>query len=135
MAMIDTNSASGDYVRFQSTQPDARGRYVGVFGLINNLAKQGRLSADQEAFRRANNDWYDAAYPDPSTVDPTVYDAETNPGAHAWFKPTATHLIERVPGYLSVLAAHGVDCRQVRSADPGRIVYEDDVQIVVVPHL
>ncbi|WP_158685068.1 hypothetical protein [Streptomyces sp. LaPpAH-108] len=31
-------------------------------------------------------------------------------------------------------AAHGVDCRALRSADPGRVVHEDDVQIVVVPH-
>ena len=51
------------YVRFQSSVAESRGRYVGVFGLVNTLAKQGRLTAEQERFRRANNDWYDAAYP------------------------------------------------------------------------
>lgn len=78
------------------------------------------LSEEQERFRRANNDWYDAAYRDPSTVDPAVYDPEVNPGAVAWFKVTATHLIERVDGCLAILAAHGVPVECVRSADPGR---------------
>jgi hypothetical protein len=43
------------------------------------------------------------------------------------------HLIERVDGYLEILARHGVACRRVESEDPGRVIYEDDDQIVVVP--
>ncbi|MGW4219081.1 hypothetical protein ACWEJZ_18960 [Streptomyces bacillaris] len=122
------------YVRFQSPYRNGRGDFTGVFGLINTLAREGKLTAEQEAFRRGNNSWYNAAYTDPSTVDPTVYDHEINPGAAAWFKPTATHLLERVPGYLQALTAHGVERRLLRSADPGRAIYEDDVQVVLVPH-
>lgn len=122
------------YVRFQGAVPRDGGNFPGVFGLVNGLAREGRLSAAQERFRRTHNDWYDAAYTDPSTVDPTVYDPRVNPGAAAWFKPTAVELIARVDGYLEILAAHGVECRLVRSADPGRVVYEDAHQIVVVPH-
>ncbi|MGQ4422154.1 hypothetical protein ACN6LL_000801 [Streptomyces violaceoruber] len=122
------------YVRFQSPHRNSRGHFTGVFGLVNNLAREGRLSDEQETFRRGGNRWYDAAYTDPSTVDPHVYDDEINPGAAAWFKPSATHLLARVSGYLEILSSHGVDCRALRSADPGRVFYEDDVQIVVVPH-
>lgn len=123
-----------EYVRFQAAAPDERGHFKGVFGLVNNLARSGRLSSEQERVRREGNAWYDAAYPDPSRVDPDVYDPDVNPGAAAWFKVSATHLIERVAGYLEILDAHGVDCREVRSsAPPGRVVYEDDVQVVVVP--
>ncbi|MFD6312807.1 hypothetical protein [Streptomyces nigra] len=120
------------YLRFQSPHRNSRRRFTGVFGLANNLARQGRLSEQQQAFRRRNNRWYDAAYTDPSTVDPRVYDEHVNPGAAAWFKPSATHLLARVPGYLPILAAHGVACQLLRSADPGRVVYEDAVQIMVV---
>ncbi|NJQ07808.1 hypothetical protein [Streptomyces lonarensis] len=134
MAITDSDSEAVQYVRFQSTQWNSRGNFTGVFGLVNSLAREGRLSEEQENFRRRNNDWYTAAYTDPSTVDPHVYDDEINPGAAAWFKPSATHLLARVPGYLEILSEHGVDCRALRSADPGRVVYEDDVQIVVVPH-
>ncbi|MFD8274729.1 hypothetical protein [Streptomyces flaveolus] len=90
--------------------------------------RKGKLSDKQEIFRRRNNSWYDAAYTDPSTVDPHVYDDEINPGAAAWFKPSATHLLARVSGSLEILSAHGVDCRALRSAAPGRVIYEDDVQ-------
>ena len=129
-----SDSEGVQYLRFQSPHRNDRGRFTGVFGLVNNLAREGRLSEEQEAFRRLNNKWYDAAYTDPSTVDATVYDEEVNPGAAAWFKPSATHLLARVPGYLEILSAHGVDCQVLRSTDPGRVVYEDDVQIVVVPY-
>ncbi|MEV6665082.1 hypothetical protein [Streptomyces nigra] len=129
-----SDSVGVQYLRFQSPHRNDRGRFTGVFGLVNNLAREGRLSEEQEAFRRLNNKWYDAAYTDPSTVDATVYDDEVNPGAAAWFKPSATHLLARVPGYLEILAAHGVDCHVLRSTDPGQVVYEDDVQIVVVPY-
>ncbi|MBT2506563.1 hypothetical protein J7I98_11775 [Streptomyces sp. ISL-98] len=122
------------YVRFQGTVRSPRGHFPGVFALVNNLAREGKLTAEQERFRRAGNDWYDAAYTDPSTVDPSVYDDRVNPGAVAWFKPTAVGLIARVGGYLEILAAHGVDCRLLRSADPGRVVYEDAHQVVVVPY-
>ncbi|MCI3932139.1 hypothetical protein [Streptomyces sp. AN091965] len=119
------------YIRFESPQRHERGHFPGVFALANGLARDGRLTAAQQRFWRAANDWYDAAYPTP---DASFYDPERHPGAVSWFKTTATHLIERVPGYLELLAAHGVPCREVRSADPGRVIYEDDVQVVVVPH-
>ncbi|MGR8009362.1 hypothetical protein ACU6WZ_13220 [Streptomyces hypolithicus] len=38
-------------------------------------------------------------------------------------------------GYLEILTAHGVGWRLVRSDDPGRVVYEDAHQIVVVPYV
>ncbi|MER5890284.1 hypothetical protein ABT160_41195 [Streptomyces sp. NPDC001941] len=121
------------FVRFQSTERAPRGHFPGVFALANGLAREGRLSPEEYRFWRAANDWYDASYPDPSRTDPTVYDHALNPGATAWFKSTAVHLLDRVPGYLDLLAAHGVACERVESAAPGRVVYEDDVQVVVVP--
>ncbi|MBL1120521.1 methyltransferase domain-containing protein [Streptomyces sp. 110] len=124
----------GLYVRFQSTVRNERGYFTGVFGLVNGLARNGKLTAEQERLRRAHNDWYNAAYPDPSSADPTVYDRELHPGAAAWFKSTSRDLIKRVDGYLEILAAHEIGWRMMRSSDPGRIVYEDEYQIVVVPH-
>ncbi|WP_327228434.1 hypothetical protein OG229_37225 [Streptomyces platensis] len=121
------------YVRFQGATRSPKGHFPGVFALANGLAREGRLSDEQYRFWRAGNDWYDAQYPNPSHADPSVYDHDRNPGAVAWFKATAGHLIERVDGYLEILAAHEVACERVESTDPGRVVYEDEVQVVVVP--
>ncbi|QWB24768.1 hypothetical protein KJK29_20510 [Streptomyces koelreuteriae] len=124
----------GPYVRFQGTLPNDRGSFPGVFGLANRLAREGKLDAEQYRFWRAGNDWYDANCPNPSDADPLVYDHETHPGAVAWFKTSSTEFVTRVDGYLELLAAHGVECRRLESSDPGRIVYEDEYQVVAIPH-
>ncbi|UKY55027.1 hypothetical protein [Streptomyces inhibens] len=121
------------YVRFQGTTRSPRGHFPGIFALANGLARDGRLSEAQYRIWRTGNDWYDANYANPSDLDPTVYDRELHPGAVAWFKTTAVHLIDRVDGYLELLAHHEVPCERIESANPGRIIYEDDDQVVVVP--
>lgn len=122
------------YVRFQSPVPDRLGRRIGIFGLVNMLGKRGLLTAEEEHFRRTTNAWYDRTYLNPTTVDPTVYDPTLHPTAVAWFSPTAKHLLEPIPAYLAILAAHNLPCERYESTDPGRIIYKDPHQIVVVPH-
>lgn len=122
------------YVRFQSPVPGKRGVHIGVFGLTNRLGRAGELSDDEHRDWRAGNDWFNSAYPNPSETCPDVYDDRVHPLATAWFKDTATHLLSRVPRYLEILDEHGVRCVRVESEDPGRVIYEDDVQVVVVPH-
>nr|WP_030255763.1 hypothetical protein [Streptacidiphilus jeojiense] len=121
------------FVRFQGTKPNAKGRFPGVFALANGLGRAGALSEEEHRFWRSGNDWYEANFTNPSTVDPTVYDRVLNPGAEAWFKAMAGEVIDRVNGYLELLAAHGVSCERLESSAPGRVIYEDDDQIVVVP--
>ena len=122
------------YIRFQSPTPGRRGVHTGVFGLTNTLARAGELSASEHRDWRAGNDWFNEAYANPSDSDARVYDEGVNPLATAWFKESATHLIERVDRYLEILAAHGVACERVEAVSPGRVVYEDDVQVVVGPY-
>jgi hypothetical protein len=122
------------YLRYQSPTPNRRGTHPGVFGLVNGLARDGLLTPGQEQFRLVTNAWYEANVTDPATVDPSVYDRAVNPRAAAWFKESAHDVIGPVDGYLEILAEHGVECVLVRCTDPGRVIYEDDRQIVVVPH-
>ncbi|MFH8580556.1 hypothetical protein [Streptomyces zaomyceticus] len=121
------------HIRFQSPNRSPRGHHPGVFGLANALAREGRLSPGEWTIWRASNDWYDAHFPNPSAVDPTVYDPEVNPGAAAWFRPTAIEALARVAPYLRILSDHGVPCVRLESANPGRIVYADAYQVVVAP--
>ena len=114
--------------------PGKRGVHTGVFGLTNLLGRAGELSEDEHRDWRAGNDWFNSAYPNPCAADPDVYDEHIHPRATAWFKASAVHLLERVPRYLDILSAHGVSCVRIECDDPGRVVYEDDVQVVVVPH-
>ena len=121
------------FVRFQSKHPRPSGRHPGIFALANGLAHDGRLSPEEWAWWRASNDWYNAAYTSPETVDPSIFDKTRHPHTCCWFKESATHLLSRVPGYLQLLDQHGVEWVELHSTDPGIVLYEDDVQVVVAP--
>lgn len=121
------------FVRYQSPTSNARGVYPGVFALVNGLAADGLLTEEQERFRRTTNDWYNATFTNPKDVDPLVYDRTLNPGAAAWFKVESVHLTERVEGYLEILNAHKVPWERIEADAPGRVIYEDADQVVVVP--
>ncbi|GAA3284797.1 hypothetical protein [Paenarthrobacter aurescens] len=116
------------FVRYQSTTPDAKGRHLGIFALANRLAKEGSLSPEDWRQWRSANDFYGEAYVTPGA---SFYAA---PGAQAWFKLTAAHLVGRIDFYTDLLRRHDVPCSAVYSSDPGVVLYEDDVQVVVVPY-
>lgn len=120
-------------IRFESPTPNRRGQHVGVFGLANGLARSGRLSAQDWSWWRSSNDWCNVAYPDPSTVDSAVYDQMLNPGARAWFRASAIELIAIAREYVALLDRYGVACIDRRTRAPGRVVYQDAVQVVAVP--
>ncbi|MFI2753899.1 hypothetical protein ACGIF2_10735 [Cellulomonas sp. P22] len=124
---------NGAYVRFQSPAPNRRGHHSGLFALANGLARDGRLSDDDHTWWRAANARCEATYADPSSVDPSCYDPRTNPGARAWFRTDATHLVALARGYLDLLDRYGVAWEELRTDDPGLVVYADDVQVVAVP--
>ncbi|CAA9278768.1 MAG: hypothetical protein AVDCRST_MAG83-3697 [uncultured Arthrobacter sp.] len=121
------------FVRYEGSERNARGIHPGIFGLANALARDGRLSETDHSWWLASNLWYDAAYINPQLVDASVYDRTLNPTAQAWFKVSAAHLLERIPGYLALLDRYAVPWREVRSTDPGTVLYEDEFQLVVTP--
>ncbi|WP_329314219.1 hypothetical protein [Streptomyces sp. NBC_01262] len=121
------------FVRFQAPVRNARGHFPGVFALANGLGRSGRLVGAERRFWQDGNDWYEANLTDPSKVDPSVYDRSLNPGATAWFKSTAGEVLDRVAGYLDLLSVHEVACERIESPNPGKVVYEDEHQVVVVP--
>jgi len=55
------------------------------------------------------------------------------PRITCWFKSSADHLLGRLPGYLALLDRHGVAWTEHTSSEPGHILYEDAVQVVVAP--
>jgi hypothetical protein len=116
-----------EYVRFRSPYASFSGLKIGVFGLVNVLGRRGMLTPEEERFRRENNDWYNTAY-----TKPDVYGPDTDPLAACWFKITAQELVSRVGGYLAILDAHLIAWEEVRTTDPGMILYEDRWQVVAV---
>lgn len=121
------------FVRYESPTPNRRGAHTGVFGLANGLRADGLLSPDDLAWLNAANARGDAAYPDPATVDPTVFDKRVHPIASCWFRTSATAVLQEIPDYLDLLDRYGVPWVRRTSDAPGRVIYSDAFQVVVVP--
>ena len=119
------------YVRFEAVTKNSRGLAPGVFALANELAHSGALSEEDFLWWRANNDWMNAAYVDPATVDPTLFDRSIHPRTVCWFKTSADRLLTRARGYLDLLDRYGVEWIEQRASDPAPILYEDEHQIVI----
>lgn len=122
------------FVRFQSGVPNRHGRHPGVFALANGLRDARLLGDDDAAWLREANARMTATYVDPTTVAPDCYDPVLHPGARAWFRATALPLLLLCEPYLALLDRHDIAWMEVRTATPGRVTYEDDVQVVAVPH-
>ncbi|MFD2339949.1 hypothetical protein FGG90_14295 [Clavibacter tessellarius] len=126
-----------DFVRFQSAAPNRRGTFPGVFALANGLREEGRLSEEELAWLADRNAHMNATYADPSTVVPGCYDRALHPRARAWFRADAVDAVDLLHvtrAYLDLLDRHDVPWHELRTRTPGRITYEDDVQVVAVPH-
>ena len=119
--------------RFQSAVPNRRGTYPGVVALATGLASSGRLTAADAAWLRRANDNANATYPNPTAATPDCYDRALNPGARSWFRDSAEHLFVLTDPYLELLDRYEVPWVELRTSSPGRIVHEDDVQVVAIP--
>ena len=51
--------------------------------------------------------------------------------AVTWFKEDAEQPIKKMWEIASLLKEHGIPVRMLRSANPGKILYEDPCQVVV----
>ncbi|MEK8171626.1 hypothetical protein NKH77_25965 [Streptomyces sp. M19] len=123
--------SEASYVRFQGTVRSPRGHFPGC-SPWSTPWREGRLTPGRSASGARTTTGTTPTTPIPRTPTPRLR-RTGEPGAVAWFKSSSRELIGRVDGYLEILAAHGVECRMLRSTDPGRVVYEDAYQVVVVP--
>lgn len=122
------------YVRFHSAVPNCRGTFPGIFAMANGLRDGGLLSDIDAEWIRRQNEHGDRAYTDPTTVVDGCYDSAINPGARSWFREDAGDLLLMARRYTQLLDAYEIPWVELRSAHPGRIVYEDAVQVVAVPY-
>ncbi|MDO4916289.1 MAG: hypothetical protein Q3974_01535 [Rothia sp. (in: high G+C Gram-positive bacteria)] len=117
------------YLRYESCVPNFRGFFPGVYALANGLARAGKLRESEYQQWKETNQLLDRAY-----LAPEIYIQLPDDALTSWYiENSAPHLLDSMEFYTDLLDAYEVPWREVRSANPGEIVYRDDVQIVVRP--
>ena len=119
------------YERVQVSYFGRLGVEVGVFVGVDHLRRAGQLTYEQEQLYFDIDDWFKAELP-----EPPFYADGNAIGAVTWFKPELPMaMFDRIESLRAILDAHGIAHERVVSLDPGSVVYEDDFQIGVIPHV
>jgi hypothetical protein len=99
---------------------------TGVITEARFLRDRGELTTDEDARLTDLYDWFNEHVPVPP------FDTQRFPrDAVAWFRDDAGEPITKMWDIVALLRDHGVDVQLLRSANPGRVVYEDRVQVLV----
>jgi hypothetical protein len=101
---------------------------TGVVTEVRFLRDDGRLTSYEEATLSEVYAWLNNHLPVPP------FSSSSWPkDAVAWFKDDAP-AVDRMWDLVAILREHGVPVRMLRSRRPGKVLYEDDQQVVVVEH-
>ncbi len=131
-ALEDTSPVTGPtakFCRFQAAYCGRLGVEVGLFVAVDHLRRAGSLSADELATYLDVDDWFHEHLPEPA-----FYTDGNSVGAVTWFKaPMPIDMAQRAESLMAILMAHDVAHEMVCSDDPGRVIYEDEFQVGVIP--
>lgn len=100
---------------------------TGIFAEARLLRERGALTTEEDVRLEAAYDWFHEHVP-----VPPFSSGGLPKDAVAWFKHDAREPVARMWDIVALLREHGAEVRLLRSANPGRVVYEDQLQVVVV---
>jgi hypothetical protein len=99
---------------------------TGIITEARLLRDKGGLNQDQISWLEEVYKWFNDNLPAPP------FSSGSWPrDAVCWFKDDARDAIRKMWEIASLLKEHGVPVRMLRSANPGKILYQDPYQIVV----
>jgi hypothetical protein len=115
------------YIRFVVGGAEENHRVLtGLVTEARMLRDRGELSHDEEHQLESVFSWLNTHLP-----CPPFSTAGWSRDAVAWFKDSATESIRQFRGLAALLEHHNRGVRMLRSANPGKILYEDRFQVVV----
>ncbi len=99
---------------------------TGIFFGAWSLRKRCELTAEEEVRLDALYGWFNVHVPVPPFAT-----GRFSHDAVAWFKDHAREPVAKMWDIVTLLREHGVEIRFLRSPNPGKVVYEDRVQVLV----
>ncbi len=117
------------YIRFViSEQNNNSNEKQGFFMAMQELRENNTLYPWEIAIDKAVYHWFNK-----NLAVPHVQSREGKIRAISWFKSSATEYIENMRKFSAILEAHDYPVEQLITSRPGKILYEDNYQIVAIP--
>ncbi len=102
---------------------------TGVVTMARILHDDGKLYAYETELLEETFAWFNEHLPCPPFGE-KLRIGEWTRDAVSWFRPDAREPVGRLWEIVAILKEHGVPVRLVTTEKPGRIVYEDEYQVV-----
>lgn len=99
---------------------------TGIFTEARFLRERGELTAEEDARLEDLYEWFEEHVP-----VPPFSTGRFPRDAVAWFKDDAGEPVTKMWDIVALLREHGAEVRLLRSPNPGRVVYDDRVQVLV----
>lgn len=121
------------YLRFIAMDPDREdGRPEGVFGAAYDLLERAVAPSYLLVEIRRILDWFVDELPIPDRFTRTRRPHRADTGL-CWFKSNSENCVRNIRYLVFLVTECGVPVREVRTAKPGYVFYEDDHQVVAHP--
>ena len=115
-----------NYVRFVAgTNRDHPPTQHGVVTELRMLKESGMLAAYEVEHIDELFEWFNE-----ELSCPPFSEGRWSADAISWFKSSARDLISRFRDMIAILEIHARPVRMITTDDPGRILYEDEYQVV-----
>jgi hypothetical protein len=104
----------------------------GVIQVLDDLREDGALAPYEDERAAEIMRWLSKNLPEPTRFDRSRSRAGAGRGI-SWLRHTARAHIRRMHELCAILEDHDVTIRMLTTDRPGRIVYEDEYQVVAEP--
>jgi hypothetical protein len=118
------------YVRFVvGTDAENPAWLTGVITMARLLCDEGELHDYESEWLEEIFEWFNHHLPCPP-FQKKLRSGEWTRDAVSWFRADAKEPLKRIWDLVAILEEHGVAVRLITSERPGKIVYEDEFQVV-----
>ena len=115
------------FIRFVvGTDGEHHRSLTGVITEARLLREENKLSPYEEEWLEGIYDWFNSYLP-----CPPFSTGQFPTHAVAWFKAESSEFIARMWDIVAIIEDHDVPVHLLRSHNPGKIVYEDEYQVLV----
>lgn len=122
------------YLRFITDEIDLRtGKPKGMFTLAYELIQARVLSNNDEALLKGSLKWVEVNIPIPTRFSRTSNEYRKNTGGLCWLKSESDEVVSKHWNIKNIVEITGYSIRLVKTENPGKMVYEDEFQIVALP--
>ena len=101
----------------------------GVLGVAYRVSREGQLEGGCKVELDHHLEWLMDAF----TI-PDIFDQPESLKGVCWFKGAAVEIIEHVLAIIPYVEKCGFTVTELTSALPGAVIYEDEHQVVAIPH-